>query len=89
MNRGNLLKPNMDLKLTKIQKLREAGTGWSTKLTTRSTLNLTLDIKYKEKKYLNIKALKSECFSLFLYIALLPKEIKIVLKWPRPSSPLN
>lgn len=24
MNRGNLLKPNMDLKLTKIQKLREA-----------------------------------------------------------------
>lgn len=89
MNRGNLLKPNMDLKLTKIQKLREAEVGWSTKLTTRSTLNLTLDIKYKEKKYLNIKALKSECFSLFLYIALLPKEIKIVLKWPRPSSPLN
>lgn len=30
MNRGNLLKPNMDLKLTKIQKLREAEAGWST-----------------------------------------------------------
>lgn len=30
---------NMDLKLTKIQKLREAEAGWSTKLTTRSTLN--------------------------------------------------
>lgn len=30
MNRGNLLKPNMDVKLTKIQKLRGAEAGWST-----------------------------------------------------------
>lgn len=42
-----------------------------------------------KKKIQNILALKLDYFSIFVYRALLSKEINIVFNWPRPSSPLK